>query len=1203
MQVNKLETLFTANLADVEKGAKQVEAIGKRIESRPITTKVDADVSTALAKVDRLSDRVRKSDETVDIDADTSAAEDKIKGLGDTAEDAGTDGGARGGKALVTGIVAGLATIPIAGAVAKIAEAAGNAVVEGFQNGLQVEVRTDRLAASTGLDDASVSRLARAAGESYAENFGESIDANLATARRAVQSGLLDPKATQRDAQDVISSLSGVADVLEEDVSAVARTTAQLLKTGLAKNAQEAFDIIVAGQQAGLNVSEDWLDTLNEYGTQARNLGLDAPKFLGLLNQAVEAGARDTDVAADALKEYSIRARDVGDTGAREAFEELGFSADEMQQKVAGGGDSAVDALDQTFDALNKIEDPVKRNAIAVKLFGTQAEDLGDALYAMDLDTAAEQFEDLEGRASRALATLGDNTAGDLETAKRNVEVGVQAIQGALAGAFADDIESGAEFVAENREAVVGFLLDAANAALDFGRSAVEGAAAGTEGFGDFVGEVGPAVLGLIQSVIEGIDSIPFVDLGDAVDDFKEMREEAEQGFAEFDSGSEKVADSIRTNIIENGLDPAQEKLNEFGKTALSDARLSDATKRLSNDIADVGYAADGSKASLTDFDGKLDTSTKAGADLDKQIRGVKGSLEDQVGAAAAAGESQSALRERVASARQAFIDQTTALGLTKGEAGKLADAYGLIPSKVVTDVTANTAAARAAIDGLWGTLQRIDGKTVTASVAIKQYGQAALAGGGPVVGPGTGTSDEVPIAASNGEHMLTANEVAQAGGHGAIYRWRARIRSGLARFAVGGEVGQANRSVIARSRELERAREELRGAKDLSREAAREEARAARTARDSDDRDAARGVARAARLQRKAEVRLERAQDALDAARDRRGRLNEERGEVSTQLRRGEIGDSVSSSLSSALGVTDQLRDLAGSGDVGAGRARSLRNTAGAAENALAGLYRQAEKFEKKLEGARDRMAELRSISDGVASNLSGEVSLGDLARPGAGTSLIDGSGKLTGGAGIAAGVRAIASRVLTFSKKLAALAKAGLKGRALSEVADLGSEQGIEVADQLLADRKSIGALNSAYASLDSASAAAGQAVTTGYYKGGLDAAEGVVDGLEKNLSRLDKQIDKWGDRLGKALAAALGIKARASGGPVTAGSPYLVNEDTPNSELFVPSQNGTILNRAQMAGLGGAPVSITVNAMTPTPGPIVAAVADEVAWQLRG
>lgn len=60
---------------------------------------------------------------------------------------------------------------------------------------------------------------------------------------------------------------------------------------------------------------------------------------------------------------------------------------------------------------------------------------------------------------------------------------------------------------------------------------------------------------------------------------------------------------------------------------------------------------------------------------------------------------------------------------------------------------------------------------------------------GGPVYGPGTGTSDSIPAYLSNGEHVLTAAEVALAGGHDAIYQMRSAIRTGALRFADGGGV------------------------------------------------------------------------------------------------------------------------------------------------------------------------------------------------------------------------------------------------------------------------------------------------------------------------------------------------------------------------------------------------------------------------------
>jgi hypothetical protein len=61
----------------------------------------------------------------------------------------------------------------------------------------------------------------------------------------------------------------------------------------------------------------------------------------------------------------------------------------------------------------------------------------------------------------------------------------------------------------------------------------------------------------------------------------------------------------------------------------------------------------------------------------------------------------------------------------------------------------------------------------------------ATLAGGGPVYGPGTSTSDSIPAMLSNGEHVWTAKEVSAAGGHGAMESMRSAVRG----FAAGGAV------------------------------------------------------------------------------------------------------------------------------------------------------------------------------------------------------------------------------------------------------------------------------------------------------------------------------------------------------------------------------------------------------------------------------
>jgi phage-related minor tail protein len=183
-----------------------------------------------------------------------------------------------------------------------------------------------------------------------------------------------------------------------------------MLKTGLAKSSEEAMDILVKATQNGVNKSEDLLDTMNEYGVQFKKLGLDGPHAMGLLSQAIKAGARDSDTAADAIKEFSIRAVDGSKTTAA-GFKALGLPVKQTTEAFAHGGDIAAESFNSVLERLRAIPDPVKRSQVAVQLFGTKAEDLGQSLYAMNLDTAKQQMTGLKGATQQAANTAGQGAS------------------------------------------------------------------------------------------------------------------------------------------------------------------------------------------------------------------------------------------------------------------------------------------------------------------------------------------------------------------------------------------------------------------------------------------------------------------------------------------------------------------------------------------------------------------------------------------------------------------------------------------------------------------------------------------------------------------------------------------------------------------------------------------------------------------------
>src|SRR5690606_26104031 len=107
------------------------------------------------------------------------------------------------------------------------------------------------------------------------------------------------------------------------DVGQVTRAVAKILRTELVSSADEAFDVIVRGAQLGGDEAGDLLDTFSEYSTIFRSMGLSGEQAMGLIVQGLRAGARDADVVADAIKEFTIEAVAGGDR-VKQGFESLG---------------------------------------------------------------------------------------------------------------------------------------------------------------------------------------------------------------------------------------------------------------------------------------------------------------------------------------------------------------------------------------------------------------------------------------------------------------------------------------------------------------------------------------------------------------------------------------------------------------------------------------------------------------------------------------------------------------------------------------------------------------------------------------------------------------------------------------------------------------------------------------------------------------
>jgi hypothetical protein len=123
----------------------------------------------------------------------------------------------------------------------------------------------------------------------------------------------------------------------------------------------------------------------------------------------------------------------------------------------------------------------------------------------------------------------------------------------------------------------------------------------------------------------------------------------------------------------------------------------------------------------------------------------------------------------------------------------------------------------------------------------------------------------------------------------------------------------------------------------------------------------------------------------------------------------------------------------------------------------------------------------------------------------------------------------QAYAGKVKIFAGKLKKLADKGFAGVILQEIAAMGVDAGIPAADALLSlNASDTKAMNKAYKDIASFSGKAGQAVTEGFYEGGLAAADGIVAGLEAKRADIQEAIMHMAMDMQNGLKAALGIKS---------------------------------------------------------------------------
>jgi phage-related minor tail protein len=280
----------------------------------------------------------------------------------------------------------------------------GGLIGSAIGDGLDKVNLTPHLQNQMGASAEVAAKAGQTAGHVFAQGFtsdkGMIVDAISSLSSEVVNWSNL----TQGEQEKISGGAVKVGQTFNQDVTGVIAAASAMVTNRLAPDFNSAFDLITVGFQNVGSRGDDLLETLQEYSGYFTQLGLSGEDAMGLIIQMMKAGARDTDYASDAIKEFGIRAID-GTQQTADGFAAIGLNAKSMSEQVGRGGDSARLALGDVIKALQNIKDPVAQNIAGAALFGTQWEDTMRRVLP-NLDLTKTKLEGVSGATNRLVTEL-----------------------------------------------------------------------------------------------------------------------------------------------------------------------------------------------------------------------------------------------------------------------------------------------------------------------------------------------------------------------------------------------------------------------------------------------------------------------------------------------------------------------------------------------------------------------------------------------------------------------------------------------------------------------------------------------------------------------------------------------------------------------------------------------------------------------------
>lgn len=332
------------------------------------------------------------------------------------------------------------------------------ALGKGIGSALDMDSAVREMTAGLALTGPAAETAGKVAGSMYSNAYGGSMDDVTAAVGATMSSIKGMSTASDADLQSMTGKVMDLSKAFELDVGRTAQVAGQMINSGLAKDGVEAADLLAASlAKVPVNVREDVLDAVDEYGPMFSQLGISGGAAMTMLTDASAKGAFGIDKTGDALKEFTIRATDMSKSTTG-VYKELGLNSDKMTADILAGGDRGQAAFGKITQALGDMKDPAAQSQAAIALFGTPLEDLGTGGIPTFIDgllNSQEALGTVEGSAARLGDKINTGPAASMATFQRQAETSLAAIGAAVLPVLTPILQKLTEFAPVIAPAVI----------------------------------------------------------------------------------------------------------------------------------------------------------------------------------------------------------------------------------------------------------------------------------------------------------------------------------------------------------------------------------------------------------------------------------------------------------------------------------------------------------------------------------------------------------------------------------------------------------------------------------------------------------------------------------------------------------------------------------------------------------------------------